>query len=282
MRDVCQDAGRKGRKTGFQPAHYIATFLDPAFKPFPVEGDILDWSDGGFPDKKDIDQVKKEIKILLMHGVSPDMATEAAAGATKENEEDDDDDDDEEEEEEEINDAFAKRVSGRKRKKGRPSPSSTSSVEDIIDEELKIYLQLDPIAFTYPDKIDDAFGKHLQLIGERRKGEALNPSFYPLDWWKVNQVHFPYLSRLARRTLAIPASSAATERLFSHTGNILTSTRTRLHDNIFAAILLNHDSYEIVKTLRDDLTKLNDVGKRENTLNANSIRNGAKKRRSSK
>ena len=63
---------------------------------------------------------------------------------------------------------------------------------------------------------------------------------------------------------------------------IIVLTRTRLHDNIFAAILLNHDSYEIVKTLRDDLTKLNDVGKRENTLNANSIRFGAKKRRSSK
>jgi len=40
--DVCQDPGRLCRRTGFQPAHYISTFLDPAFKPCPVDNGTLD------------------------------------------------------------------------------------------------------------------------------------------------------------------------------------------------------------------------------------------------
>jgi hypothetical protein len=36
-----------------------------------------------------------------------------------------------------------------------------------------------------------------------------------LMWWKVHAVRFPYLSRLARRYLAMPATSASVERLFS-------------------------------------------------------------------
>jgi len=45
----------------------------------------------------------------------------------------------------------------------------------------------------------------------------------PLDVWRRSAVHlFPWLGVLARRVLAIPATSAAPERLFSTASNVMT------------------------------------------------------------
>lgn len=50
----------------------------------------------------------------------------------------------------------------------------------------------------------------------------------PLEWWKENAKYYPLLSPVARKWLAVPASSAASERLFSAAGLVVTSKRTRL------------------------------------------------------
>ena len=57
-------------------------------------------------------------------------------------------------------------------------------------------------------------------------GKILYPD--PLDWCRVNAVKFPLLAALARRLLAIPASQAQSERVFSSAGQIVTQTRNRL------------------------------------------------------
>ncbi|CAM4671491.1 unnamed protein product [Leuciscus chuanchicus] len=44
----------------------------------------------------------------------------------------------------------------------------------------------------------------------------------PLMWWKTHEVNFPRISRLAKKYLCIPATSAASERLFSTGGNVVT------------------------------------------------------------
>jgi len=45
----------------------------------------------------------------------------------------------------------------------------------------------------------------------------------PLDEWRRGADHlFPWLGVLARRVLAIPATSAAPERLFATAGNVMT------------------------------------------------------------
>ena len=54
----------------------------------------------------------------------------------------------------------------------------------------------------------------------------------PLLWWKINKTRFPVLSKLARKYLAIPATSTLSERLFSEAGNIMTIKRTQLAPNI--------------------------------------------------
>ncbi|XP_051816727.1 E3 SUMO-protein ligase ZBED1-like [Acanthochromis polyacanthus] len=50
----------------------------------------------------------------------------------------------------------------------------------------------------------------------------------PLKWWKEYKFNFPHLSKMARKYLCIPATSAASERLFSTGGNIVTCTRASL------------------------------------------------------
>jgi hypothetical protein len=42
----------------------------------------------------------------------------------------------------------------------------------------------------------------------------------PLEWWKFNEKLYPHLAQLAKEYLAIPASSATVERLFSRAGNV--------------------------------------------------------------
>ena len=50
----------------------------------------------------------------------------------------------------------------------------------------------------------------------------------PLMWWKASNM--PILFRLACHHLVIQATSVASERIFSSTGNILSSSRNRLTD----------------------------------------------------
>ena len=52
----------------------------------------------------------------------------------------------------------------------------------------------------------------------------------PLEWWEENHHKFPNVWQLAEEYLAIPATSASSERAFSSSGNILTLKRVRLNE----------------------------------------------------
>jgi hypothetical protein len=68
----------------------------------------------------------------------------------------------------------------------------------------------------------------------------------PLEWWRANQERFPRLAALARRILCIPASSAPTEREFSHVNCIADKRRAQLSVDRSSQILfvkLNRPTY---------------------------------------
>ena len=50
----------------------------------------------------------------------------------------------------------------------------------------------------------------------------------PLHWWKVNSTRYPYLSFIAKKYLAIPATSVPAERAFSVAGHIVNQRRSCL------------------------------------------------------
>jgi len=59
----------------------------------------------------------------------------------------------------------------------------------------------------------------------------------PLSWWKTKQEIFPVLSIIARKYLGIPATSVASERLFSDAGNHITSKRNSLDPGLLGKMI---------------------------------------------
>ena len=59
----------------------------------------------------------------------------------------------------------------------------------------------------------------------------------PLEYWKRNSIKYPVLSRMARDIFAIPATSCATERMFSTCRDHLGVRRNRLSEKSFRALM---------------------------------------------
>ena len=64
----------------------------------------------------------------------------------------------------------------------------------------------------------------------------------PLKWWAGKQSRFLNVAKLARKYLAVQASSAASERLFSVGGNTITKKRNRLSGEMAADIIFLHET----------------------------------------
>jgi hypothetical protein len=55
-------------------------------------------------------------------------------------------------------------------------------------------------------------------------------SFNLIEWWSSRQSEYPILASIARDYLAIPATSAFVERVFSRAGRVLTDERQSLKE----------------------------------------------------
>jgi hypothetical protein len=70
----------------------------------------------------------------------------------------------------------------------------------------------------------------------------------PLVWWRgLRQQKYPFLSALARRVLAIPATSAASERLFSVAGLVVTKKRNSLTGDSVSLLVWLHEAWDIIE-----------------------------------
>lgn len=71
-----------------------------------------------------------------------------------------------------------------------------------------------------------------ETIASEMNSYLLTPSIDseedPLRWWKLHQINFPRLSKLAQKYLCIPATSSPSERVFSTGGNVVTCQRSCL------------------------------------------------------
>ena len=77
----------------------------------------------------------------------------------------------------------------------------------------------------------------------------------PLKEWRRGEKIFPWLSLLARRVLAIPATSAAPERLFSTSGNTMTKKRCSLSCDHLEECVYLHSVRPDLKSRNGPLTK---------------------------
>ena len=59
----------------------------------------------------------------------------------------------------------------------------------------------------------------------------------PLSWWKLSAYRFKNLERLAVKYLAIPATAAPSERIWSRAARVLTVKRNRMSEEITSALI---------------------------------------------
>ena len=80
----------------------------------------------------------------------------------------------------------------------------------------------------------------------------------PLSFWRSKASKYPILSNLAKKFLAIPASSGGVERVFSIAGSITRARRAKIYSqNLEDVILLRqHRKGSIIKRLRDSGKKI--------------------------
>ena len=65
-----------------------------------------------------------------------------------------------------------------------------------------------------------------------------------LQWWNEHKNEYPALTILCGYYLAIPASSASSEREFSEAGQTISERRTNLNPETVDSILILHSSYK--------------------------------------
>lgn len=68
----------------------------------------------------------------------------------------------------------------------------------------------------------------------------------PADWWRQHESIYPAYAKLAKKYLAIPASSAPCERLFSVAGNVLTKRRASLSPDSTRSIVFVHEHIDLL------------------------------------
>ena len=101
---------------------------------------------------------------------------------------------------------------------------------------------MDEVAQEECDSVED-----ISAIVEAYLNEANEPrKSNPLLYWKKHKDTRPILASLALQYLTCPASTVASERLFSAAGNILTDSRNRLSPDKLDKLLFLHHNLKLV------------------------------------
>lgn len=109
------------------------------------------------------------------------------------------------------------------------SYTSDENVRLSVEERMKNQLQ---------DYLDEPVIQPVDICnGSSGKGSA-----QALKWWSVNCVRFKDIGRVARQFLSIPASSVASERIFSSAGTVIGNRRSNLDPSqVERLVFLNHN-----------------------------------------
>lgn len=79
-----------------------------------------------------------------------------------------------------------------------------------------------------------------------RPDDIEDENFDLLLWWRANREQYPILAKVARYILAIPASSAESERVFSASSNTITQKRTQLLPSNLNGLLIIKSNIALV------------------------------------
>jgi zinc finger BED domain-containing protein 1 (E3 SUMO-protein ligase ZBED1) len=219
--------GAKNRQIGIHPILLIATFLDPRFKDL-----------GSVPDEADKERIRKHVLNLMVEIETKNRAAaptmEEAINTALEEESDDDEsgggmlammEDDEQAASQETTTQI--------------TPGQLS-IEDFCKAELSLYMGAPKMDLTYKDN--------------KTNKKAYND---PLLWWKTHESKFLMLRILAKKFLAVQATSAPSERIFSQASLLISAKRTQMSPRIAGKALYVKQNW---KHHEEDLDYLNVIG----------------------
>ena len=103
-------------------------------------------------------------------------------------------------------------------------------------------------------------GRNKDVLKIRYKDKDGNKIFNdPLEWWKLHAAKYPNLARLAKIYLAVQATSAASERVFSLASRLITAKRNRIDGDTAGSqffVNRNLEWFESVASLEEALDKM--------------------------
>ena len=86
-------------------------------------------------------------------------------------------------------------------------------------------------------KVDSGRDQMKELISDYFESVSSYKDKCPLYFWKMHQEKYRPLAQLTKMYLAVPASSASVERIFSISGHILSSKRASMSVRLFALLV---------------------------------------------
>jgi hypothetical protein len=144
--------------------------------------------------------------------------------------------------------ARSKLISMIRRKEAEQLVISSNSEKENNSENLKIknllekrgsnFPQFKPIQHVKKDIIEDLVDNYISTISSGDFKQCA------LVFWKAHEVKFKAIAEIARKYLGVPASSAAVERIFSISGHILSTKRSKMSVKLFKNLVflkLNED-----------------------------------------
>ena len=114
-----------------------------------------------------------------------------------------------------------------------------------VNEERREFEEESVQLATEPDSDDDLYMSHSTYQEPEWKRWLVEPRPGPttdiLKYWAAKQYQYPIIAAIARDHLAIPATSAPSERVFSNGADILTKKRNRLSPETLRYLLCLRD-----------------------------------------
>jgi hypothetical protein len=124
-----------------------------------------------------------------------------------------------------------------------PKPESNDGSHGFFHPSLRAAVPLQDEFFLYRSEPEIPI-----FVSDPKNPSELIPND-PLAWWASNQQRFPTFASLARKYLAIPASSVPSESMFSTAGRIATPLRSGISDSAVNACLLIHRNWQFVMSV---------------------------------
>jgi hypothetical protein len=122
-------------------------------------------------------------------------------------------------------------------------PAPTPAAETMDVDDIMVY----PVAQAEaPVPFDDA----VQEFNTYRRLPPITRKQNPYEWWKIHSPQIPRLALLARMYLALPASSAPSERVFSRLNVTVHHKRTSLKSHKVEKMVIMSCNRKLVKRLR--------------------------------